>query len=86
MATRWNSTYDAVVDLNRTDLDKLDAAIQKYNNSDSNHKLQILSIADKKLFAEYEMVSILFLLLLFSTVNLLCIKLILYTKIHPFAE
>ena len=84
MATRWNSTYDAVADLNRTDLDQLDAAIQKYNNSDSNNKLQSLSSADKKLFAEYEMVSILF--LLFSTVNLLCIKLILYTKIHPFAE
>ena len=85
MATRWNSTYDAVADLNRTDLDQLEEAIKQYNNSDSNNKqLQVFSLADKRLFAEYEMVSILF--LLFSTVNLLCIKLMLYTKIHPFAE
>ena len=62
-ATRWNSLYDAVVQLNEF-LDKeggqggcrLEKVVAKYNAGDSSNKLPFFTTTDKKIFKEYAMV------------------------------
>ena len=63
VATRWNSLYDAVVQLNAVLDDgqgshgcRLEKVVAKYNSGDSCNKLPSFTATDKKIFKEYAMV------------------------------